>query len=122
MLLLLFSIPVTHLYADADPAARASALTDELTAIVGVRKVGLAILPINDAAQVMGEVGVNIDDQYSVASAFKGPVAIFFFENTPREVWGELPIEYWNVDKADKIPDNYKSAWEDHHVILKAVY
>ncbi|HVO41867.1 MAG TPA: hypothetical protein VMT34_04555 [Aggregatilineales bacterium] len=109
-------------WAEPSPQDRSSALELALKAIVGPRKVGIAVLPVGDTAQVMTALGVNGDDQYSVASAFKGPVAIYFFENTDSSVWGHLPVAYWNVDKEAKVPDEFLPVWEQFHVILKAVY
>src|SRR5579864_6410933 len=59
----------------------AKVLSAKLTSVVGVRELGIAVLPISASGGAVGEVGVNLEDQYSVASAFKGPVAIYFFEN-----------------------------------------
>lgn len=120
--LLLFLFPARPIKIEDTPQTRAKALSSQLGDIVGLRKLGIAILPIKDSGDAVGEVGVNIDDQYSVASAFKGPVAMYFFENVGSDVWRSYPIRYWNEDKAENIPDGYKPAWEQYHLILRAVY
>ncbi|MHB8629747.1 MAG: serine hydrolase [Aggregatilineales bacterium] len=122
LVLLLLLFPSHSIQGEDGPQTRAKALSAQLKSVVGVRKLGIAVLPINASDDAVGEVGVNDDDQYSVASAFKGPVAIYFFENVGSEVWRSYPIRYWNDDDEEDVPEAYKPAWERYHVILRAVY
>jgi hypothetical protein len=121
-LVLLLLFPSRSIQGEDSPQTWAKALSTQLRSVVGVRKVGIAVLPINATDDAVDEVGVNLEDQYSVASAFKGPVAIYFFENVASEVWRSYPIRYWNDDKDEDIPEDYKPAWERYHLILRAVY
>jgi hypothetical protein len=123
LLIVLVTLPLWASRADSPrPEDRAVALTTKLKDLIGPRKVGVAVLPIDSAASVMAEAGDNMDDQYSVASAFKGPVAIYFFEKIRSDIWRSMPIKYWNIDKREKIPAEYLMAWDQYHVILRAVY
>ncbi len=101
---------------------RTATLTQRLRAIIGLRKFGVSIIPVGDAAQQLDEIGVNQDTQLSVASAFKGPVAIYFFENVDKDVWSGVPLRYWDAREAAAVPSRYRDAWLRYHDILRDVY
>ncbi|MCC7451406.1 MAG: hypothetical protein IT324_28620 [Anaerolineae bacterium] len=107
---------------DLKPADKSALLAKQLKDIIRERKLGVWVQPIGDAALSMDEVGVNQDTQLFVASAFKGPVALYFFENISKDVWGSVPQQYWLAKDADKVPAEYREAWTQHHDILKDVY
>jgi hypothetical protein len=65
--------------------------------------------------------GVNITQQLPVVSAIKGPILMFFLEFVPSDVWGSVPVEYWNA-KRDAVPDVYLTAWDAHYDILNDIY
>lgn len=104
------------------PADKAARLDKQLKGIIRERKLGVAVLPIGDATLSMEEVGLNQDTQLFVASAFKGPVALYFFENISKDVWGSVPMQYWLTKEPEKVPAEYRDAWTHNHDILKDVY
>lgn len=106
---------------DSTPNGKSAQLADQFKAIIGYRKLALAVLPISPVHGV-NETGYNMDEQYPVASAFKGPVAIYFFENVSPDVWRSVPIHYWSVDKAEAVPAEYRAAWTQHHDLFKNLY
>ncbi|MCL4256335.1 MAG: hypothetical protein KJ043_21435, partial [Anaerolineae bacterium] len=65
--------------------------------------------------------GVNITQQLPVVSAIKGPVLIYFLNFVPSEIWGILPVEYWNVGR-DDVPEEFIGVWDNHYDILNDVY
>lgn len=65
--------------------------------------------------------GVNITQQLPVVSAIKGPVLIYFLNFVPSEIWGSLPVEYWNVGR-DDVPEEFIGVWDNHYDILNDVY
>jgi hypothetical protein len=97
-----------------------------LASIIRSRKFGVSVMPIGDASDGLEPVGVNPDTQLFVASAFKGPVAIYFFENVDKDVWDSVPIRYWGLkdkDKdLDKVPLQYQADWLKYHDILRDMY
>jgi hypothetical protein len=107
---------------DTAKSERALALTRSLLAIIGERRFGVSLLPIGDSAEVMDEVGVNQADQLFVASAFKGPVALYFFENVDADVWRSVPVRYWVAKDPDSVPAEYRDAWNKYRGILKDMY
>ncbi len=109
-------------YSRFTPEQKSTLLTQRLSKIIGERKFGVIIVPVGDSANDMSEAGFNQDVQLYVASAFKGPVAIYFFENVSDQVWRNVPIQYWNVKDASKIPAKYQDAWTQYHAILYDVY
>ncbi|MCU0480962.1 MAG: hypothetical protein MUE54_07090, partial [Anaerolineae bacterium] len=54
-------------------------------------------------------------------SAIKGPILMYFFKFVPADVWGSLPVDYWNVGR-DAVPEDYIGAWDAHHDILNDVF
>ncbi len=75
------------------PDQTASSLTEKLTALIKESRFGVSVIPIGDASFIMSEVGVNQSTEAYVASAFKGPVAIYFFENVASSVWRDVPVQ-----------------------------
>lgn len=65
--------------------------------------------------------GVNITQQLPVVSAIKGPILIYFLNFVPSEIWGSLPVEYWNTKRAD-VPEAYLGAWDSYYDILNDAY
>jgi len=65
--------------------------------------------------------GVNIVQQLPVASAIKGPILMFFLEHVSPDVWGSVPVDYWNVGR-DAVPEAYLTTWDEHHDILNDIY
>lgn len=53
-----------------------------------------------------------------VASAFKGPVLMYFIHQVDRAVWNSVPVEYWSVVTNSDVPEEYRAAWEQHRSIL----
>jgi hypothetical protein len=103
-------------------SGRAAMLTDQLQAIIKKRRFGVSVVPIGASSEVIGEFGINRDLQQFVASSFKGPVALYFFENISPEVWGSLPIAYWSVEQIEKVPEEHRVIWLKYHDILRDVY
>src|SRR5689334_20681761 len=96
LLSILITIPTHTANAESYAQVRADALSAKIAEISGTRNAAVAVIPIGDAAQTLGVVGYQIDTQLSVASAFKGPVAIYFFENVDPAIWKSYPVRYWN--------------------------
>jgi hypothetical protein len=65
--------------------------------------------------------GVNITQQLPVVSAIKGPILIYFLHFVPSEIWGSLPVEFWNA-KRDAVPEAFLDAWDSHYDILNDLY
>lgn len=107
--------------ARTSPADRAQELEARLRGIIGGRKLAVAILPVNPKNGV-ASVGYQADQQYPVASAFKGPVAIYFLEFVPDTVWRSVPIRYWSAKKADELPPEFASAWAEYGAALHDMY
>ena len=107
---------------DATKSDRTLALTRSLQMIIGTRRFGVSVLPLGDAAQVIDEVGVNQADQLFVASAFKGPVALYFFENVDADVWSGVPVRYWVAKDLDSVPAMYQETWSKYRGILRDMY
>ncbi len=103
------------------PQEKSVQLAEQFKAIIGYRKLAVSVLPISRVHGVE-ESGYNQSEQYPVASAFKGPVAIYFFENVSQDIWGSVPIPYWNVSKAEAVPEDYRAAWTQHHDLFKNLY
>jgi Beta-lactamase enzyme family len=116
------NVPVNAVPDNRTKSERTADLSQKLKLIIGSRKFGVSVMPVGDSAGFLDEIGVNQDTQLFVASAFKGPLAMYFFENVDKEVWSSVPVRYWNAKDADSVPAEYRTAWLMHHDILKDVY
>lgn len=104
------------------PDSTARELTQELTALIKESRFGVSVIPIGDAALTISEAGVNQDTQAFVASAFKGPVAIYFFENIDPSVWKDVPVKYWLAKSDKELPAELRDTWQANKDILKDLY
>lgn len=57
-----------------------------------------------------------------VASAFKGPLLMYFIDTVPPEIWNSLPIEYWSQTNRDAVPAEYREAWQTNFGVLFDLY
>jgi hypothetical protein len=115
---------LTVSYADevAPPTVRGldkDILTRNLKALIGNRRLGVSIIPLDNPAN---EIGVNENVQVPSASAWKGPGVIYFFENTPRELWANVPVRFWNLRNPLRVPNEYRDKWLANYETLRHVY
>jgi hypothetical protein len=103
------------------PVDWARALEARLGGIIGGRKLAVAIVPVSSANGV-DPVGYQADQQYPVASAFKGPVAIYFLEFTAPSLWRSVPIRYWGATKPEQIPAEFQGVWSQYGTVLHDLY
>ncbi len=97
-------------------------LTANLENLIKESRFGVSVIPIGDASLIMSEVGVNQDTQAFVASAFKGPVALYFFENIDSTVWKNVPVRYWNAKSDKDVPAEFRDSWTPNKDILSDVF
>src|SRR5262249_51157771 len=104
------------------PDQTANILTKNLAALIKASRFGVSVVPIGDASLIMSEVGVNQDTEAYVASSFKGPVAIYFFENVDPTVWRDVPVLYWLAKTDQDVPQEYRDSWSKNKDILADLY
>lgn len=99
--------------------AKFVALSDDLKAMIGTRRLGVSVISIDDPT--LG-INVNEDAEVPIASAWKGPGLIYFFENVSPTVWNSIPVRYWHVTNIAEVPDQYRDALIKNRDILWNVY
>src|SRR5258708_7669467 len=104
------------------PDNTARQLTQELTDLVKAARFGVSVIPIRDSALIMTEPLFNSDTEAFVASAFKGPVAIYFFENVDSAVWKDVPVKYWLAKSDKEMPAEVRESWQKNKDLLKDLY
>jgi hypothetical protein len=109
--LLSFGFPAQA--SDPTPADHAMALTEQFQKIIGARKLAVTVIPIT-AVHGVEAAGWHDTEPYAVASAFKGPVAIYFLEMTDPAIWNAVPVPYWSEKKPERIPERYRTVWEQN--------
>lgn len=57
-----------------------------------------------------------------VASAFKCALIMYFVDKVDAEVWGTVPVEYWNAKGKNEIPEEYHASWNTNRAILRSLY
>lgn len=57
-----------------------------------------------------------------VASAFKAGLLMYFVDQIDAEVWGHVPVEYWNANSKDELPEAVRDSWKQHRAILRTLY
>jgi hypothetical protein len=94
-------------------------LNELLQAVIGQRTI--AYLLYDASNQVL--IGAHLPELgLPVASAFKGPLAMYFFQTVPAYVWQGVPPQYWASTRADQVPTPYQAAWYDYGDILRALW
>jgi len=66
--------------------------------------------------------GLQTEAPMPIASAFKGPLFIYFMSVIDEEVWAWVPFEYWQAQHSHELPGQYRAAWITHRQILKDLY
>ncbi len=115
---------LTVTYADeaeppGDPHLNRELLTRNLKALIGDRHLGVDIIPLDHPEN---EIGVNQDMEVPSASAWKGLGIVYFFEKTSRDVWGSVPIRYWNLQNPLRVPTEYRDQWLKYQEVLHRAY
>jgi beta-lactamase class A len=57
-----------------------------------------------------------------VASAFKAGLLMYFVDQIDADVWGTVPVEYWNANSKDEMPEDFHDSWQANRVILRTLY
>ena len=120
------TITLTMSYSEAgDPARpvsikdRLSGLKPALESLIGERRFGLSVIDTDDPAIA---INVNEDAEVPIASAWKGPGIIYFFENVSPTVWSSVPVRYWHVTNIADVPIEYQDALLKNRAVLWDVY
>jgi len=113
--------PVPARAATENPAQNAAALTEHFKKIIGARKLAVTVIPVTEIHGV-NAAGWQDNTLYAVASAFKGPVAMYFFEMTDPAIWTAVPVHYWGEKKIERIPVGYHATWEQHQKLYFDLY
>lgn len=90
-------------------------LNDLFAEAIDISAIGLLLYDMTNNQLL---AGLKTEQILPVASAFKGPVLMYFMHQIPEEVWGSVPVEYWTVRSADEVPEEHRDSWETHRVIL----
>ncbi|MEP7286805.1 MAG: hypothetical protein ABI947_13675 [Chloroflexota bacterium] len=104
------------------PSQMGASLTRQLMDLIKQNRFGVSVIPVEEAAQIITEVGVNQDRQTFVASAFKGPLALYFFENISPLIWKSIPVRYWPIKDEKDVPQQYRANWNLYKDILYNVW
>jgi len=105
-----------------DPAptkARLNNLTPTLQSIIGARRLGVSVIAADDPTTALN---INEDAEVPIASAWKGPGVIYFFENVDPAVWNSVPVRYWHVTNVADVPAQYRDDLLKNRIILWDVY
>lgn len=57
-----------------------------------------------------------------IASAFKAGLLMYFVDQVDVDVWGHVPVEYWNANSKDDMPEAVRDSWRQHRAILRTLY
>ena len=57
-----------------------------------------------------------------VASAFKSALIMYFVDQVDHEVWGRVPVQYWNANSKNDLPEDLRDIWNKHRAILRTLY
>ncbi|MEO0565266.1 MAG: serine hydrolase, partial [Chloroflexota bacterium] len=57
-----------------------------------------------------------------VASAFKGPLAMYALDTLDPRGWSVVPVEYWTATGANQVPEDVRDTWRSHAAELQALY
>jgi hypothetical protein len=98
---------------------RLANLARELQPIIGSRRLGVSIISADDPDE---SLNINQDAQVPIASAWKGPGVIYFFENVSPTIWNSVPIRYWHTADITDVPIEYRDALLKNRKILWDVY
>jgi hypothetical protein len=99
--------------------ARIESLSKTLRAIIGNRRLGVYVIPVDNPKN---QFGVNEHLQVPSASSWKGPGIIYFFEHIGPEIWNKVPVEYWRLKNPLRVVPEYRKEWIIYNEILRYAY
>jgi hypothetical protein len=62
------------------------------------------------------------ENLFPVASMFKAPVLFYFLDQVSADVWGRVPVSYWNASAQGEVPEPWRDDWRGNQAILRALY
>ncbi|MEQ8671651.1 MAG: serine hydrolase [Aggregatilineales bacterium] len=81
--------------------------------------VGLILYDLDNTRLV---TAMGSENPLPVASAFKGPVLMYFIDRVEPSVWSTVPVEYWDASSSQDVPEAYQADWQENRTILRALY
>ncbi len=88
-------------------------------AITYGHSLGLILYDLNNSRLM---TALQSEKLLPVASAFKAGVLMYFVDQVDEEVWGGVPVEYWNANSSDDVPEEYRDSFRQHRAILRILY
>lgn len=62
------------------------------------------------------------ENLFPVASMFKAAVLFYFVDQISEDVWGSVPLQYWNASSQGEVPEQWREDWRRNQAILRALY
>lgn len=62
------------------------------------------------------------ENLFPVASMFKAGVLFYFLDQVSADVWGRVPVQYWDASAQGDVPEAWRDDWRRHQAILRAVH
>lgn len=94
-------------------------LNDHFEGVIQRNNLGLLLYDLENARLVTAMAPEN---PLPVASAFKAPLFFYFLDTVDSSVWSSVPVEYWNANSRQDVPEQYQTDWRQNQVILRALY
>ncbi len=94
-------------------------LNDHFLRVIGNGNVGLLLFDVNTPRLI---TALNPENPLPVASAFKGPLLMYFLDVVDPAVWSTVPVSAWGAVAASEVPEDARTDWERHNPILRSLY
>ena len=65
---------------------------------------------------------LNPEKPLPVASAFKAPLLMYFVDVVDRDVWAHVPVQYWEANSSNDVPEEAREYFKQHRDILRSLY
>ena len=87
--------------------------------IIGANPVGLVLYDLTNERMI---TALAPEILLPNASAFKGPMLMYFIDMIDPAVWNSVPVEYWNAVAKSEVPEEYQDTWTEHFYILRSLH
>lgn len=94
-------------------------MNEHFEAITSGHTIGLILYDLKRSRLL---TALSAEKPLPVASAFKAGLLIYFVDQIDAEVWGGVPVEYWDATTKIDVPEEFRDSWGQHHPILRTLY
>lgn len=94
-------------------------MNEHFEGVIGRNPVSVILYDVQQGRLLTALATENL---FPVASMFKAPALFYFIDQVASDVWGKVPVSYWNASAQGEVPEQWRADWRSNQAILRALY